>query len=61
MDTVSQIGDLEMSRPEADPPILWLINSGRGSARAEDVPGTPTQSHISPSILEYTKNIEEFD
>jgi len=24
---------------------------GRGSARAEDVQGTPTQSHISPSML----------
>jgi len=26
---------------------------GRGAARAEDAPGTPTQSHISPSILVY--------
>jgi len=25
--------------------------SGRGTARAEDAQGTPTQSHISPSIL----------
>ena len=25
----------------------------RGSARAEDAPKTPTQSHISPSILVY--------
>ena len=25
--------------------------SGRGSARAEDAHGTPTQSHISPSTL----------
>ena len=34
-----------------------LIDSvERGSARAEDAQGTPTQSHISPSILEYTKN-----
>ena len=24
---------------------------GRGSARAEDVQGTPTQSHVSPSML----------
>jgi hypothetical protein len=28
-----------------------LIDSGRGSAKAEDASGTPTQSHISPSIL----------
>ena len=28
-------------------------NSGRGTARAEDAQGTPTQSHISPSILVY--------
>ena len=26
---------------------------GRGAARAEDVQGTPTQSHISQSILVY--------
>ena len=30
-----------------------LIGSGRGTTRAEDAPGTPTQSHISPSILVY--------
>ena len=29
------------------------VDSGRGAARAEDAQGTPTQSHISPSILEY--------
>ena len=27
--------------------------SGRGAARAEDAQGTPTQSHISPSVLVY--------
>ena len=27
--------------------------SGRGTARAKDAPGTPTESHISPSILLY--------
>ena len=26
---------------------------GRGAARAEDAQGTPTQSHIPPSILVY--------
>ena len=31
------------------------LKVGRGSARAADVQGTPTQSHISPSIFEYTK------
>ena len=30
--------------------VGWLL-SGRGTARAEDAQGTPTQSHISPSIL----------
>ena len=30
-----------------------LVGSGSGSARAEDAQGTPTQSHISPSILVY--------
>jgi hypothetical protein len=29
---------------------------GRGSARADGAQGTPTQSHISPNILEYTKS-----
>jgi len=27
--------------------------SGRGTVRAEDAQGTPTQSHTSPSILVY--------
>ena len=36
--------------------VGWLngcsfIASRRGAARAEDAPGTPTQSHISPSKL----------
>jgi len=30
-----------------------VLFSGRGTARAEDAQGTPTQSHISPSILVY--------
>ena len=30
--------------------------SGRGAARAEDAQGTPTQSHISPSMLVYEDN-----
>ena len=30
-----------------------LEGSGRGAARAEDAQGTPTQSHVSPSILVY--------
>ena len=29
------------------------LKTGRGTARAEDAQGTPTQSHISPSILVY--------
>ena len=29
--------------------------SGRGTTRAEDAQGTPTQSHISPSVLVYEK------
>ena len=36
--------------------LLCMINSGfsgSGAARAEDAQGTPTQSHISPSILVY--------
>ena len=36
---------------------LGLV-SGRGAARAEDAQGTPTQSHISPSILVYEDNVE---
>ena len=33
--------------------------SGRGTARAEDAQGTPTQSHISPSILVYEEKRRE--
>ena len=29
------------------------VIAGRGATRAEDAQGTPTQSHISPSILVY--------
>jgi len=35
------------------PYTLSMIDSGRGAARAEDAQGTPTQSHMSPSILVY--------
>ena len=30
-----------------------VIDSGLGTTRAEDAQGTPTQGHISPSILVY--------
>ena len=33
--------------------LTSVIDSGGGAARAEDAQGTPTQSHISPSILVY--------
>ena len=34
----------------------WLVQrSRRGAARAEDAQGSPTQSHISPSILVYVE------
>ena len=33
--------------------IISTGASGRGAARAEDAQGTPTQSHISSSILVY--------
>jgi len=42
-------------------PFSRLIDSERGAARAEDAQGTPTQSHISPSILVYDekeKNVQ---
>ena len=32
-------------------------SSGRGTTRAENAPGTPTQSRISPGILECTKKM----
>jgi len=32
--------------------------SGRSTTRAEDAQGTPTQSHISPSILVYEENLD---
>jgi len=33
--------------------LQGTIDSVRGTARAEDAQGTPTQSHISPRILVY--------
>jgi len=35
---------------------LRVSCSGRGTTSAEDGQGTPTQSHISPSILVYEEN-----
>jgi len=43
--------------------VGWLNGdlSGRGTTRAEDAQGTPTQIHISPSILVYEdKSIKLF-
>ena len=34
------------------------IDSGSGATRAEDAQGTPTQSHVSPSILVYEDSLE---
>ena len=34
-----------------------ILIHGRGAARAEDAQGTPTQSHMSPSILVYEDKI----
>ena len=34
--------------------------SGRGTTRAEDAQGTPTQSHISPSVLVYADGCEAY-
>ena len=40
--------------PRVQPPCLSVqLYAGRGAARAEDARGTPTQSHISPSMLVY--------
>ena len=33
--------------------FVLVIDSGRGTTRAEDAQGIPTQSHVSPSILVY--------
>ena len=38
--------------------VGWL-NGGRGAARAEDAQRTPTQSHISPSILVYEDDVSD--
>ena len=52
-------GSTAMPRLTAKPPSP-LHNppyfSGRGTTRAEDAQGTPTQSHISPSTLVYEDN-----
>ena len=57
--------ELVLLSADPEPPmwrLSWVIDSGlvgptdfhlsrRGAARAEDASGTPTLSHISPSIL----------
>jgi len=35
--------------------LTYCLHQRLGTTRAEDAQGTPTQSHIPPSILEYTK------
>jgi len=42
--------DFHSSHPQGHAPEHHAF-SGRGTTRAEDAQGTPTQSHISPSIL----------
>jgi len=44
-----------MGHDEVCHPPSLLASTGRGNARANDAQGTPTQSHISPSILVYEK------
>ena len=39
--------------------LLGPACAGRVTARAEDAQGTPTQSHILPSMLVYQDNKEE--
>ena len=34
-----------------------LVRVGRVATRAEDAQGTPTQNHISPSVLAYEENL----
>ena len=50
----ARLDALLAARPPGAPPgeIIKLIDR-RGTTRAEDAQGTPTQSHISPSILVY--------
>jgi len=45
-----------MRRPKRHVSILVIDLSERGAARAEDAQGTPSQSHISTSILVYEEN-----
>jgi len=42
------------------PAFMWE-GSGRGTTRAEDAPGTPTQSHTSPSILVYEDYVVDLE
>ena len=46
--------DSHSSHPQGHEPEHHAFSpDGRGAARAEDAQGTPTQNHISPSILVY--------
>ena len=50
-DPVTMFAPLIEKRKELNP------KSWRGAARAEDAEGTPTQSHIPPSILVYEEKV----
>ena len=42
-----------LGQAKAEDKVILRVYMLGGTARAEDAQGTPTQSHISPSILAY--------
>ena len=51
------VAHIRQSRPDSgldfEDKVLDILRVGRGTAIAEHAQGTPTQRHISPSILVY--------
>ena len=59
-DSGTQLTNYYELQPESRPHFRSKrtpVAVGRGAARAEDAQGTPTQSHISPSVLVYQENL----
>ena len=48
---------IKMNIKVVDSGLVGSADSGRGTTRAEDAQGTPTESHLSPSMLVYEDNI----
>ena len=57
-DSVKCLGVRDLPPPTPSPSTCFFrLGSGRGAARAENDSGTPSQSHVSPSMVVYEDRI----